>query len=103
MAQQEKALHAVTMERDRIVRVVRAPHVLGRTTEDYRVWAELLTYAWGECYGGRSELVIFFAGSDMEGIRNRLEDDGLGNFEAFDSIEAVDFDQFNRIVAGQSL
>ncbi len=97
------ALFAVTMQGDRIIRVVQAPHVLGWTAEEYQIWAWKLSYAWAEMFQRDQRLVIFFAGSDLEEKRKYLDDDGMENIEAFDNVEQVDFDMFNEIIAGKTL
>ena len=103
MARRKTALYAITMKSDRIHRVVQAPHVLGWTAEDYGVWAKKLSYAWGECFGRRSELVIFASGADLNDLRRKLEKDGMKNLGAFDNPEEVDFDDFNGIIGGKTL
>ena len=103
MPRRKIALYAITMEAERIHRVVRAPHVLGWSNEDYRVWAKKLSYAWGECFGSRSEYVIFACSEDLDEVRRKLEKDGMKNLEAFDNPAEVDFDEFNNIIGGKTL
>ena len=103
MAIKPDALFAVTMQGDRIIRVVQAPHVLGWTAEEYQIWAWKLSYAWAEMFQKDQKLVIFCAGSDLDEKRKYLEEDGLENIDAFDQIEQVDFDVFNEIIAGKIL
>ena len=103
MSTKPDALHAITMQGDRIVRVVQAPHVLGWTEEEYQIWAWKLTYAWAEMFQKNQKLVIFCAGSDLDENRKHLEEDGMKNLDAFDQIEQVDFDDFNNIIGGKSL
>ena len=97
------ALFAVTMQGDCIIQVVQAPHVLGWTAEEYKVWAWKLSYAWAEMFQRDQKLVIFFAGADLEEKRKYLEEDGMKNLEAFDNIEQVDFNVFNNIIGGKTL
>ena len=103
MSNKVDALYAITIKADRIVRVVQAPHQLGWTAADYQIWACQLTYAWGECFGRRQELVLFSSGADLDDVYCKLKADGLENLEAFDHPELVDFDEFNDIVGGKTL
>ena len=103
MSTRPDALLAVTMQGDLIIRVVQAPHQLGWTEEDYRIWSWKLSYAWAEMFQRDQKLVIFFAGADLNENRRLLEEDGLKNLVAFDQIEQVDFVDFNNIIGGKTL
>ncbi|MFC1627539.1 hypothetical protein ACFL3H_00325 [Gemmatimonadota bacterium] len=103
MPRRKVALYAITMEADRVHRVVRAPHVLGWSNEDYRIWAKKLSYAYGECFSSSSKHVVFTCSEDLVEVRKKLKSDGMGNLEAFDNPEDVDFTMFNDVIAGKSL
>ncbi len=103
MPRHKVALYAITMEADRVHRVVRAPHVLGWSNRDYRIWAKKLSYAWGECFGSHSEHVVFACSKDLNDVRKKLEADCIGNLEAFNNPVDVNFDEFNDIIGGRTI
>ena len=103
MSTRHDAIYAIITRRGRIRRVVQAPPQEGWEPEEYQALARKLSHAWSQAFWNRVERVFFVTGSELEETRELLGRGGFSRLEAFDDIQEIDFEEFDRILAGKSL